>query len=824
MSAPEDAVRQAVRDLVASGAAEPWEFSPADARRAGGVRLAPFTSGRRRYRRPRSAVVRLATVLVVVVLLVAVFLVPWPQLHLFGSAPTNQVLGPFATMPRVAEAGTSECRSGGSATTGSQPGLGLAAVQFLSSEQGWVVGAGRILATDDGGQTWQVQYRGSAGLLGVDFVDGDHGFAVGGNQLLATDDGGKKWSELEEPCLAIRSVHFTSPSIGYAVAGGSLVDSLNGSELLVTADGGRLWRHDTEAPASVQSLCFTTQHDGWIGTPGKVWRTVDGGLHWSVSFSEPHRIGPPGQGDTAMVQCGGARGAWVLFLGSGAATTHSPYVAFATRDGRSWHPVLEETFTESGIMPEVHAPDGPGTYPGPFSAVSGQTAIFVGFSPAPAVAPMDIATDNGSKLSSSRNVTGIYEPTGVAFVSADRGWVIGLSVPIGGGWVIEATSNGGRAWTRQWSSAEVKALSHPPQKTVAVNETGYPVLSSSMLHALLTLNDGQTPVPVPRSKVSGAITVQKAVDIATSTDFAKGARVVGASLAQVVTGPGVLTTPVWLVLVDPPGPHLCSMSTGRSPTSPSCRVNVYAVAVDAQTGSVLWKGTTVSSTLGPLPVFAATAQRPETPASFLARARSGLEGTFSAVYQFSGPTARTNNPATVTVAQQAPVGTSAWPGGKPGEWSYRLTNPYGWSMEWVVRGSTVEDCYRLHSSKWHCSSGNYPGDAGSNGYTTATEPYLPGTAYTFLKLTVEGGQSHGSLAIRTEPSSFGPLTCLVVKDPAETYCLTGAGHFDSFFASTGLSGTAWTEARLVSQHSTAPAKDFTLSGVPRGPFELPPPG
>ena len=823
MSAPEDAVGQAVRDLVASGAAEPFEFSPADARRAARFRLVPFASGRRRYRQPRSAAVRVATVSVVAALLVAVFLAPWPQFHLFGSAPRHQALGPFATMPRVAESGTSACRSGGSATTGSQPGLGLAAVQFVSSEQGWVVGAGRILATDDAGHTWQVQYRGSANLLGVDFVDADHGFAVGGNQLLATDDGGRKWLELKEPCLPIRSVHFTSPSFGYAVAGGSLLDSLNGSELFVTSDGGRHWRHDTKAPATVQSLCFTSQYDGWIGTPGKVWRTVDGGLHWSLSFSEPHRSRPPSQGDTAMVQCGGTRGAWVLFLGSGAATSHSPYVAFATRDGRSWHPVLEETFTESGIMPEVHAPDGPGTYPGVFYAASGATAVFVGFSPAADVAPMDIATDNGMKLSSSRNVTGIYQPTGVAFVSGDRGWVIGVSVPTGRSSVIEATSNGGRTWTRQWSSAEASAVSHPTQKTVAVNKSGYPALSSNMLQALLPLNGGQPLVPVPRSKIFGAITIQKAVDIATFTDFAKGARVVGASLVPVVTGPGVLTTTVWLVLVDPPGPHPC-IPLGRSPASPSCRVNVYAVAVDAQTGSVLWKGTTVSSTLGPLPVFVETALPLETPASFLARARSGLEGTFSAVYQFSGPTARTNNPATVTVAQEAPVGTSAWPGGKPGEWSYRLTNPYGWAVEWVVRGSTVEDCYRLHASKWRCSAGNYPGDAGSNGYTIATEPYLPGTAYTFLSLTVDGRQPPAALAIRTEPSSFGPLSCLVVKDPAETYCLTRAGHFANFFTSTGLSGTAWTEARLVSEQSTAPAKDFTLSGVPKGPFELPPPG
>jgi DNA-directed RNA polymerase specialized sigma24 family protein len=56
------------------------------ARRAARLRLAPFASGRRRYRQPRSAVGRVATVLVVAALLVAVFLAPWPQLHLFDWA------------------------------------------------------------------------------------------------------------------------------------------------------------------------------------------------------------------------------------------------------------------------------------------------------------------------------------------------------------------------------------------------------------------------------------------------------------------------------------------------------------------------------------------------------------------------------------------------------------------------------------------------------------------------------------------------------------------------------------------------------------------
>jgi photosystem II stability/assembly factor-like uncharacterized protein len=359
-------------------------------------------------------------------------------------------------MPLVAGRGSPECRPSGPATSEGQFLSELNDVQFVSSKRGWVVGTGRILATVDGGLTWRVQYRGKADLISVDFVNSRSGFAVGTDQLLATDDGGRRWSEREEPCLVIRALDFTSTSFGYAIAGGEPFlthDPFQGGELLVTLDGGHHWYKDTTAPTGIQSLSFVTQQNGWIGTPGRVWHTSDGGLHWSVSFTEPGRDPKSSyEGDVPLVQHGGLHGAWVLFLGSGAAMSHSPYVAFATRNGQHWHSVMEETYTEQGAMPEVHAPDGPGTYPGPFSAVTADAAVFVGFGPSAPVAPMDIATDNGRKLSSPRSVTGIYEPTGAFFLSSDSGWVIGLASWNDLACAIETTSNGGHTWTLQWSS------------------------------------------------------------------------------------------------------------------------------------------------------------------------------------------------------------------------------------------------------------------------------------------------------------------------------------------------------------------------------------
>ncbi len=126
-----------------------------------------------------------------------------------------------------------------------------------------------------------------------------------------------------------------------------------------------------------------------------------------------------------------------------------------------------------------------------------------------------------------------------------------------------------------------------------------------------------------------------------------------------------------------------------------------------------------------------------TPASFLARAKAGIEGTFSAVYKLSAPSSSTESDATVTVAQRAVSGSTSWPGGKPGEWSYRLTYADGSTVEWLVRGNLLVTCLRVSRSKWRCSAGHYNGDAGSIGYTIATIPYLPGTAFLSLSIALQ---------------------------------------------------------------------------------------
>jgi len=335
----------------------------------------------------------------------------------------------------------------------------LGAVQFVSARQGWTAGAGRVLATSDGGQTWTRQYSGPAELYQVDFVDARHGWAAGTNTLLRTTDGGATWAAAGDPCGAIRSVRFVTPAVGYAVAGGSQVRidggvpaPVAGGELLATTDGGQSWSAVPAAPAQAQTACFTSPSSGFLGTPGKIWRTSDAGQAWSLAFSEPAASGArPGAADTTLLECPGGSAVWAMFLGSGAALGHAPYLAYGTQNAGPMRALFEETYIESAIRPQVRAPDGPGSYPGPFSAISPDAAAFVGFDPAEGYGAAPLMMVTGGAPHARGNVSGISQAYGASFVSTTQGWVVGKNLQ-SGDYAIEATTDAGHTWTDQYQT------------------------------------------------------------------------------------------------------------------------------------------------------------------------------------------------------------------------------------------------------------------------------------------------------------------------------------------------------------------------------------
>ena len=340
----------------------------------------------------------------------------------------------------------------------------LTGAQFVSRADGWVVGQDKILATTDGGRRWIVQDTGKVGLTSVDFISSKAGWAVGLRTVLATTDGGAHWTALPEPCLPIRSVHFVTPDVGFAVAGGGAVVDITAEApevagvVLTTGNGGRSWRV-LRSPANAQTVCFSDARNGWLGAGGRLYRTSDGGHSWVLVTAgvRPNSTRFPA---TMIVQCAGAGSAWALDIGFGAASSQQPHVGYHAGPTGAVPIFAEQYFPHPGASVRANSP---GSYAGPFSAISPSAAAFIDWCPACSAnvaTPWDLATGSGSGTTLTRagNVGGLSQAGAASFLSAQVGWVAGVvdhmtATGIGRQYErIVFTSDGGRTWHMQYTS------------------------------------------------------------------------------------------------------------------------------------------------------------------------------------------------------------------------------------------------------------------------------------------------------------------------------------------------------------------------------------
>lgn len=423
---------------------------------------------RHRGRRHRRRVALATTMAVLIVAAGGVGVVQARNLN--RTPPAHPGPGPSVTRPSVPPTTVPSSPPTTGGVTGQAPTattlpLGtvgeLHAIQFVSATQGWAAGKGAILVTSDGGQHWGRQYGGTANLLAIDFVDGRHGWALGSDPtpaLLGTSDGGQHWRALAEPPGgALVKVHFHTALQGFGVAAKHSAPQV--TRLVMTGDGGATWRWLPDPPGAgpgsvVSDVCFSHAGDGWLvtsspgGTGGTVWRSV-GGAGQAVAWNRSRPLDTGGDPVTGVqLQCAGTGAAWVELAGGGAAG-HLAYVLLNTRDGGvTWKAVLVNRFTWGLLFPGV--PDGPGSFPGPFSAVSPTTAFVLGSTPPAGDLLSGMLVIPGTTPRPARTVpalSAMRTPQGVSFVSATVGWVAGVDGK--GRGVILATTDGGRTWRAQ---------------------------------------------------------------------------------------------------------------------------------------------------------------------------------------------------------------------------------------------------------------------------------------------------------------------------------------------------------------------------------------
>ena len=159
-------------------------------------------------------------------------------------------------------------------------------VHFFDDLRGCIVGdGGRVLLTDDGGETWRTTRHGrrvSEHLWDICFVDESNGWITGMSGVLRTTDGGESWS------FALENQEQQEYTEGRAIQFLDLDDGWMAGKFGViyhTVDGGRKWTRlgvlGTEDKPHLVALHFPDPDNGWIvGEEGTILHTDDGGDHW----------------------------------------------------------------------------------------------------------------------------------------------------------------------------------------------------------------------------------------------------------------------------------------------------------------------------------------------------------------------------------------------------------------------------------------------------------------------------------------------------------------------------------------------------------------
>lgn len=331
--------------------------------------------------------------------------------------------------------------------TGSPAGEGgfrFSDIQFLSGTTGRAAGNGFMVGTSDAGASWQTIYEGTWQFSQMDFISNTTGWALaksaanGPNALIYTQDGGSTFTKIKTGSMYLKRIEFT--------------DSLNGfgysfAYAYRTADGGHTWTK-INTPANTRYAEFTDKQNGWalVVAPGygyKLYRTVDGGAHWTQKLAVGSEETTGGEIYTDGDQV------WALVNG-GAGMSQQSYSLYASLDnGSSWRKVISQETAGGGAAPGSisgvvqEGPASPGGHPGNMQLTDG-AAILAGYSPAAGQIGVGRSLDGGKSWTNMPTIEG-YESV-ISFTDANLGWIANTSSV---GPAIYSTSDGGKTWVKK---------------------------------------------------------------------------------------------------------------------------------------------------------------------------------------------------------------------------------------------------------------------------------------------------------------------------------------------------------------------------------------
>lgn len=155
---------------------------------------------------------------------------------------------------------------------------------FLDKENGWAVGdSGRIIQTQDGGDSWRAQLSGTqVQLKCVRFVTPSKGWIGGSsNSLGRSTDGGASWIWQHLPGESRRlfmTLSFSDENTGW------VGDNFGG--IFHTTDGGKTWESQVSGTNwAITSIKFLDASEGWATATNRVvLHTTNAGNTWSSTL------------------------------------------------------------------------------------------------------------------------------------------------------------------------------------------------------------------------------------------------------------------------------------------------------------------------------------------------------------------------------------------------------------------------------------------------------------------------------------------------------------------------------------------------------------
>ncbi len=168
----------------------------------------------------------------------------------------------------------------------------LNSVTFADDRHGWAVGEDQVIvATADGGETWQRQYDGrdaefKGPLLSLLFKDKLNGIAIGVyNKVFTTSDGGRSWNSSSETVENPDEWHLFDIA---SSNGRNIYIASEQGLLFISRDGGSNFKPvQIEHEGSFHGLLVRKGSDGKdqiaaFGVGGFLYTSIDGGENWTL--------------------------------------------------------------------------------------------------------------------------------------------------------------------------------------------------------------------------------------------------------------------------------------------------------------------------------------------------------------------------------------------------------------------------------------------------------------------------------------------------------------------------------------------------------------